>query len=141
MRVSVRVEPPRRDRVFRIDASPTALSPKWRQESQVSRILASCNSSAQRRTGSPWCATEWLQRFETAMRALPDRQRLVFRAAPAAAATSGPRIRCARKRSDRPNASTAAVQEAKIGPDKDIPHVTAPIVVKCITSLKLMGLL
>ena len=29
----------------------------------------------------------------------------------------------------------------EIGPDKDIPHVTAPIVVKCITSLKLMGLL
>ena len=28
----------------------------------------------------------------------------------------------------------------EIGPDKDIPHVTAPIVVKCITSLKLMGL-
>ena len=35
----------------------------------------------------------------------------------------------------------AAVQEAKIGPDKDIPHVSAPIVVKYITDLQLLGLL
>jgi fatty acid CoA ligase FadD9 len=35
----------------------------------------------------------------------------------------------------------AAVQDAKIGPDKDIPHVTAPIIVKYITDLQLLGLL
>jgi fatty acid CoA ligase FadD9 len=35
----------------------------------------------------------------------------------------------------------AAVQEAKIGPDKDIPHVSAPIIVKYITDLQLLGLL
>ena len=35
----------------------------------------------------------------------------------------------------------AAVQEAKIGPDKDIPHVTADIIVKYITDLQLLGLL
>ena len=35
----------------------------------------------------------------------------------------------------------AAVQEAKVGPDKDIPHVTAPIIVKYITNLQLLGLL
>jgi len=29
----------------------------------------------------------------------------------------------------------SSVQEAKIGPDKDIPHVTAPIIVKYITNL------
>ena len=35
----------------------------------------------------------------------------------------------------------AAVQEAKIGPDKDIPHVTTEIIVKYITDLQLLGLL
>ncbi|MCW2520401.1 MAG: thioester reductase-like protein, partial [Mycobacterium sp.] len=35
----------------------------------------------------------------------------------------------------------AAVQDAKIGPDKDIPHVTAPVIVKYIADLQLMGLL
>ena len=35
----------------------------------------------------------------------------------------------------------AAVQEAKVGPDKDIPHVSAPIIVKYITDLQLLGLL
>ncbi len=35
----------------------------------------------------------------------------------------------------------AAVQEAKIGPDKDIPHVTPEIIVKYVTDLQLLGLL
>ena len=35
----------------------------------------------------------------------------------------------------------SAVQEAKIGPDKDIPHISAPIIVKYITNLQLLGLL
>jgi fatty acid CoA ligase FadD9 len=35
----------------------------------------------------------------------------------------------------------AAVQDAKIGPDKDIPHITAPIIVNYITNLQLLGLL
>jgi fatty acid CoA ligase FadD9 len=35
----------------------------------------------------------------------------------------------------------SAVQEAKIGPDKDIPHVSAPIIVKYITDLQVLGLL
>jgi fatty acid CoA ligase FadD9 len=33
------------------------------------------------------------------------------------------------------------VQDAKIGPDKDIPHVTREIIVKYITDLQLLGLL
>jgi fatty acid CoA ligase FadD9 len=33
------------------------------------------------------------------------------------------------------------VQEAKIGPDKDIPHVTREVIVKYITDLELLGLL
>jgi fatty acid CoA ligase FadD9 len=35
----------------------------------------------------------------------------------------------------------AAVQDPKIGPDKDIPHVTAPIIIDYILNLKLLGLL
>ncbi len=35
----------------------------------------------------------------------------------------------------------AAVQEAKIGPDKDIPHLTKPVIVKYATDLELLGLL
>ncbi|MCW2652426.1 MAG: fatty acid CoA ligase FadD9 [Mycobacterium sp.] len=35
----------------------------------------------------------------------------------------------------------AAVQEAKVGPAKDIPHVTQPIIVRYITNLQLLGLL
>jgi hypothetical protein len=45
---------------------------------------------------------------------------------------------CTRTRS--PNIR-AAVQEAKIGPDKDIPHISAPVIVKYITDLELLGLL
>ena len=83
--------------------------------------------------------TEWLRRFETAMRALPERQRqhsvlplLHFYNKPdkpgRGALASTERFR-------------AAVQEAKIGPDKDIPHVTDDIIVKYITDLQLLGLL
>lgn len=35
----------------------------------------------------------------------------------------------------------AAVQEAKIGPDKDIPHITAALIVKYISNLHMLGLL
>ena len=35
----------------------------------------------------------------------------------------------------------AAVQEAKIGPDKDIPHVTPQVIVKYSRNLQLLGLL
>ena len=34
-----------------------------------------------------------------------------------------------------------AVQDAKIGPDKDIPHVTPEIIIKYVTDLQLLGLL
>ncbi|WP_396820238.1 hypothetical protein, partial [Mycobacterium simulans] len=35
----------------------------------------------------------------------------------------------------------AAVRQAKIGPTEDIPQITAPIIVKYATDLKLLGLL
>jgi fatty acid CoA ligase FadD9 len=34
----------------------------------------------------------------------------------------------------------AAVQEAKMGPDDDIPHVSPPIIIKYLTDLQLLGL-
>ena len=35
----------------------------------------------------------------------------------------------------------AAVQDAKVGPDKDIPHITPQIIAKYVSDLRLLGLL
>jgi fatty acid CoA ligase FadD9 len=81
----------------------------------------------------------WLQRFDTALRALPDKQRqasllpLLHNYQRPEMPTRGSIAPTDRFRS--------AVQEAKIGPDKDIPHITAPIIIKYITDLQLLGLL
>ncbi len=81
----------------------------------------------------------WLQRFETAMRALPDRQRQ-YSLLPLLHnyQTPEPPIRGSIAPTDR---FRAAVQDAKIGPDKDIPHVSAAVIVKYVTDLQLLGLL
>jgi len=82
---------------------------------------------------------DWLARFETSLRGLPDKQRQ---------ASLLPLLHNYQK-PDRPiNGSLApadhfraAVQDNKIGPDKDIPHVSAPVIIKYISDLKLLGLL
>jgi fatty acid CoA ligase FadD9 len=81
----------------------------------------------------------WLERFDTTLRALPEKQR---------AASLLPLIHNYQKPERPINGSLApadhfraAVQEAKIGPDKDIPHITTPVIVKYITDLELLGLL
>ncbi len=81
---------------------------------------------------------EWLQRFETSLRALPERQRQ-YSLLPLLHNYQHPEkpLRGSLAPTDR---FRAAVQEAKIGPDKDIPHVSAPIIVKYITDLQLLGL-
>ena len=81
----------------------------------------------------------WLQRFETTLRALPDKQRQAS-LLPLLHNYQRPEkpMRGAMAPTDR---FRAAVQEAKVGPDKDIPHVSAPIIVKYITDLQLLGLL
>jgi fatty acid CoA ligase FadD9 len=82
---------------------------------------------------------EWFRRFETTIRGLPERQRQ---------ASLLPLLH----NYDRPDKPVrgamapterfrSAVQDAKIGPDKDIPHVSASIIVKYITNLQLLGLL
>ena len=86
---------------------------------------------------------QWVQRFETALGALPDRQRQ----------HSVLQMLSLRNSKDLQPAEPvcgslapadrfrAAVQEAKIGPDNDIPHVSAPIIIKYVTDLQLLGLL
>lgn len=82
---------------------------------------------------------QWLARFETAMRALPDKQRqasllpLLHNYGEPATPLRGSFAPTERFR--------AAVQEAKVGPDKDIPHVTRDVTVKYVTDLQLLGLL
>src|SRR5271166_4867303 len=81
----------------------------------------------------------WLERFETTLRALPERQRQ-YSLLPLLHNYQRPSvpINGSMAPTDR---FRAAVQEAKIGPDKDIPHVSAPVIVKYITDLQLLGLL
>src|SRR5258705_6590792 len=81
----------------------------------------------------------WLQRFDTTLRALPERQRqasllpLIHNYQRPETPILGSIAPTDRFRS--------AVQDAKIGPDKDIPHVTPAVIVKYITDLELLGLL
>jgi fatty acid CoA ligase FadD9 len=82
---------------------------------------------------------DWLARFETTLRGLPDKQRQ---------ASLLPLLHNYQKPDHPINGSLApvehfraAVQNNKIGPDKDIPHVSAPVIVKYITDLELLGLL
>jgi fatty acid CoA ligase FadD9 len=81
----------------------------------------------------------WLERFDTALRALPEKQRqaslipLLHNYQQPAAPINGSLAPADHFR--------AAVQEAKIGPDKDIPHLSAPVIVKYATDLELLGLL
>ena len=81
----------------------------------------------------------WLTRFEATLRGLPDRQRQ-YSLLPLLHNYQQPEkpINGSMAPTDR---FRAAVQEAKIGPDKDIPHVTQPVIVKYITDLQLLGLL
>lgn len=81
----------------------------------------------------------WLTRFETSLRALPERQRNAS-LLPLLHNYQKPDVPVhgAMAPTDR---FRAAVQEAKIGPDKDIPHVTREVIVKYVTDLTLLGLL
>ncbi|MEV4124058.1 carboxylic acid reductase [Nocardia sp. NPDC049707] len=82
---------------------------------------------------------EWLRRFETALRGLPEKQRQ---------ASLLPLLH-AYRRPDRPirgaalpaSGFTAAVQAAKIGAEHDIPHLTPALIDKYVSDLRLRGLL
>jgi glycopeptidolipid biosynthesis protein len=89
---------------------------------------------------------EWLHRFESALDALPERQRehsvlQWLRLRPSGEFQIPEPSFGSFAPTDR---FRAAVQEAKIGPNKDvpdIPHVSAPIIIKYVTDLQLLGLL
>jgi fatty acid CoA ligase FadD9 len=82
---------------------------------------------------------DWLHRFETTLRALPEKQR------------SGSLLPLLHnyQKPEKPVCGSvaptdrfrAAVQDAKIGPDKDIPHISPPIIAKYVSDLRLLGLL
>jgi fatty acid CoA ligase FadD9 len=82
---------------------------------------------------------EWLQRFETTLRALSEKQRN---------ASLLPLLHNYQKPDAPINGSMAptdrfraAVQDAKVGPDKDIPHISSAIIAKYVSDLRLLGLL
>ncbi|WAJ47599.1 amino acid adenylation domain-containing protein [Mycobacterium sp. Aquia_216] len=88
---------------------------------------------------------EWLERFETALAALPDRQRqhtvlqiLQLRLHSPTHVEPFEPTHGSYGPTDR---FRVAVQGAKIGPDNDIPHISAPIILKYVTDLQLIGLL
>ena len=78
------------------------------------------------------------QRFTTAINGLPERQRQAS-LLPLLHNYQRPEtpIRGSIAPTDR---FRSAVQDAKIGPDKDIPHVTPEVIVKYATDLELLGL-
>jgi glycopeptidolipid biosynthesis protein len=84
---------------------------------------------------------EWLQRFETALLALPDRQRpgavLELLSRNSNDLQPAEPMRGSFAPTDR---FRAAVQDAKIGPNGDIPHVSPLIITKYVNDLQLLGL-
>jgi fatty acid CoA ligase FadD9 len=81
---------------------------------------------------------EWLARFETALRALPDKQR-AHSVLPLLDAYRKPEqpLRGAPAPTD---VFRGAVRSAKIGADKDIPHLSAALIDKYVSDLQLLGL-
>ena len=82
---------------------------------------------------------DWLRRFETSLRGLPEKQRN---------SSLLPLLHNYQKPERPMNGSMAptdrfraAVQDAKVGPEKDIPHITAPIIAKYVSDLGVLGLL
>lgn len=81
---------------------------------------------------------EWLARFSTALRALPDKQRaqsvlplLEFYRRPQEALRGAPAPT---------EVFRTAVRAAKIGADSDIPHISAKLIEKYVADLALLGL-
>jgi fatty acid CoA ligase FadD9 len=81
---------------------------------------------------------EWLGRFETALRALPDKQRQhSLLPLPDAYRKPEQPLRGAPAPTD---VFRGAVRAAEIGADKDIPHLSAALIDKYVSDLQLLGL-
>ncbi|MEB3031142.1 carboxylic acid reductase [[Mycobacterium] nativiensis] len=81
----------------------------------------------------------WLARFETVLRALPEKQRR-HSVLPLLGAYRKPQ-QPLRGAPAPTGAFRAAVQAAEIGEDKDIPHLSAELVEKYVADLKYLGML
>ncbi|SPM37063.1 non-ribosomal peptide synthetase [Mycobacterium rhizamassiliense] len=86
---------------------------------------------------------EWLSRFEAGLRELPEKQRQnsVLEVLLLLLHTDLQPIEPVHGALASADRFRAAVQEAKIGPDNDIPHVSPPTIIKYATDLQLVGLL
>jgi fatty acid CoA ligase FadD9 len=82
---------------------------------------------------------DWLARFETALKALPEKQRQ-HSLLPLLHAYQQP-DKPLRGAAGPTEVFHAAVRAAKIGADKDIPQVSAPLIRKYVTDLQELGLL
>jgi fatty acid CoA ligase FadD9 len=82
---------------------------------------------------------DWLGRFETALRALPDKERqqsflpLLHQLRHPMPATAGAHVSSQRFH--------AAVRRLKVGADADIPHLSRELIQKYVRDLQLHGLL
>ncbi len=82
---------------------------------------------------------DWVERFETALKGLPEKQRqqsflpLLHQLRHPMPATGGAIVSARRFRE--------AVQSLQIGPERDIPHISRELIEKYLTDLKLVGLL
>jgi fatty acid CoA ligase FadD9 len=81
---------------------------------------------------------EWLGRFETSLRALPDKQRQ-HSVLPLLDAYRNPE-KALRGAPAPTDVFRAAVREAKIGADQDIPHLSPTLIDKYVSDLQLLGL-
>ena len=81
---------------------------------------------------------EWLACFETALRALPDKQRL-HSVLPLLDAYRKPETPL-RGAPALTEVLRGAVQAAKLGADKHIPHLSADLIDKYVSDLQLLGL-
>jgi fatty acid CoA ligase FadD9 len=81
---------------------------------------------------------DWLARFETALKALPEKQRQ-YTVLPLLNAFREPE-KPLRGAPAPTEVFHAAVRDAKIGADKDIPHITTALIDKYVTDLHHLGL-
>jgi fatty acid CoA ligase FadD9 len=82
---------------------------------------------------------DWLQRFETALKALPETERqqsflpLLHQLRSPMPAEAGAHVAAPRFR--------AAVHEANVGPAGDIPHLSPELIIKYVKDLEFNGML
>ena len=87
---------------------------------------------------------EWFERFEAGLRALPDgqRQHSVLQLLPLPGDSNDVTPFTPTAGSFAPvDRFRAAVRAAGVGPDSDIPHISAPVILRYVADLQLLGLL